>query len=180
MRGRSAIRFSVPRIRLFLQFVTGVLIISISITASLLSITLFLLRGHFSYSWRNLRDSKNSGDDFSSERRTTRAINDTMPRVGILTCDRMLEGAKLVAELIRIEDSCITIVLFYLMPCEKYRRRRRSVEGSSRYSSVSSSVSAAVQLRRRFRQQERQFNKSNNSGDAEKERQSQKESMTMY
>ncbi|KAK6106185.1 Glycosyltransferase 92 family protein [Brugia pahangi] len=63
MRGCSAIRFSIPRIRLFLKFIIGVIIVSLSITALLLSITLFLLRQRFSQPWLNLRDSTATGDD---------------------------------------------------------------------------------------------------------------------
>lgn len=63
MRGRRAITFSVSRIRLFSRFIVGVLVVSLSITASLLSITLFLLRGRFSQPWRNLRNSTGSEED---------------------------------------------------------------------------------------------------------------------
>lgn len=63
MRDRSVITFSVPRIRQFLRFVLGVLIVSLSITASLLSITLFLLREHFSQSSHDLHDSTTSEED---------------------------------------------------------------------------------------------------------------------
>nr|CDQ02102.1 Bm1624 [Brugia malayi] len=63
MRGYSTIRFSIPRIRLFLKFIIGVIIVSLSITALLLSITLFLLRERFSQPWLNLRGSTATGDD---------------------------------------------------------------------------------------------------------------------
>uniref|UniRef100_A0A0R3RSE9 Reverse transcriptase n=1 Tax=Elaeophora elaphi TaxID=1147741 RepID=A0A0R3RSE9_9BILA len=66
MRGRLAITLSAPRIRLFLRFILGVLVISISITASLLSITLFLLRDRFSHTRYYLRASMaNEEDGFS-------------------------------------------------------------------------------------------------------------------
>ncbi|KAL3998540.1 Glycosyltransferase 92 family protein [Acanthocheilonema viteae] len=63
MRARSAITLSVPRIHLLLRFMLGVLLVSLSITTSLLSITVFLLRERFSQPWRNLRDSIASDED---------------------------------------------------------------------------------------------------------------------
>ncbi|CAG9534520.1 unnamed protein product [Cercopithifilaria johnstoni] len=115
MRGRSAITLPFSRIRLFLRFILGVLIVSLSITASLLSITLFLLRGRFSQPWSNLRDiSITEKNAFSCKMHISSLLRPEESVVRNITSKSLI----IVRSVLLLQDRRLYLKILFLKKCE--------------------------------------------------------------
>uniref|UniRef100_A0A1I7VXW5 Glycosyltransferase family 92 protein n=1 Tax=Loa loa TaxID=7209 RepID=A0A1I7VXW5_LOALO len=115
MRGRFAIRLPVLRIRLFLQFILGVLIISLSVTTSLLSITLFLLREDFSQPWRNLSESTKNGEDgFSCKLHVSKLLQSDESAALNLTNKSLI----IVRSVLLLQHDGLYLKILFLKKCE--------------------------------------------------------------
>ncbi|KAM3720342.1 Glycosyltransferase family 92 protein [Dirofilaria immitis] len=115
MRGcrPSTIKFYIPRIRLFVLFIIQILIVSLSVTALLLSISIFLLRGRFSYSWRNLRT--NSGEDgFPCEFRLSNSLRSKESAVRNLTSKSLI----IIRSVLLRQQSGLYLKILFLKKCE--------------------------------------------------------------
>ncbi|VDK79010.1 unnamed protein product [Litomosoides sigmodontis] len=114
-RGRRAITLSVPRIRLFLRFTVGVLVVSLSITALLLSVTLFLLRGRSSQPSRNLRNSAGSEEDgFSCNLHVSNSVRFEPSVVRNLTSKSLI----IVRSVLLLQPGGLYLKTLFLKKCE--------------------------------------------------------------
>uniref|UniRef100_A0A915Q641 Glycosyltransferase family 92 protein n=1 Tax=Setaria digitata TaxID=48799 RepID=A0A915Q641_9BILA len=103
-RGRFRVRPCFPHARLFLQFFFGVLLISLSITALLLSTSLFLLRGHGSRSLPELYDDSTDAEEDGFSCKLRGKFSDFIPEQTTLTL--ILPFIRAFGNLLNSESNC--------------------------------------------------------------------------